>query len=201
MREAHSDLLADGSLRQLQVAVGKFAFTVGRHFTAAAVVEAHDGLILSARPQQRIFVDPVGFGQRDAKSGAEGVGAGVIDRAVAGDHRYRTIGEVAKRHPQVAIDQLIGAVTNDDVDTTALFVERDHPVRAIFIAAARRGADVIPVGHRRAQRVAGFIVPEIEVFAAVVRRATAGDPGNIHQVDDRLVFYRRDRFAGHRNVR
>ena len=159
VREAHADLLADGSRRQFQIAVGKFAFAVGRHFTAVAVVEAHEGLILPARPQQRIFIDPVGFGQRDAKSGAEGVGAGVIDRAVTGNHRYRTIGEVAKRHPQVAIDQLIGAVTNDDVDTTALFVERNHPVRAIFIAAARRGADVIPVRYRRAQRVAGFVVP------------------------------------------
>ena len=159
MRETHADLLIDRSRRQFQVTVGKFAFAIRRHFTAVAVVEAHDGLVLSARPQQRIFIDPVGFGQRDAKSGAEGVGAGVIDRAVTGDHRYRTIGEVAKRHPQVAIDQLIGAVANDNVNTAALFVERDHPVRAIFIAAARRGADVIPVRYRRAQRVAGFVVP------------------------------------------
>jgi hypothetical protein len=38
----------------------------------------------------------VRIGQRHAKGGAEGVGAGVIDRAVAGDDRYRAIGEIAK---------------------------------------------------------------------------------------------------------
>lgn len=64
------------------------------------------------------------IGQRHAKGGAEGIGAGVIDRAVASDDRYRAIGEIAKRDAQVAVDKLIGAIADDNVDASALFSQR-----------------------------------------------------------------------------
>ena len=115
-----------------------------------AVVQPDDWLVFASRPQQRRFINPVRFGKRHAESGAEGVSARVIDRAVTRDHRYRAIGEVAKGHAQVAVDQLVGAISDDDVDTTALFIQWNDPVRAVFIATGRRRADVIPVGYRRA---------------------------------------------------
>ena len=201
MREAHAHLLADGGGGQLDIFIGKFAVTVGSHLTAVAVIEAHNGFIFPARPQQSGLIDPMRIGQRHAKGGAEGVGAGVIDRAVAGDDRYRPIGEITERDAQVAVDKLIGAIADDNVDTSALFGQRDHPVRAIFVAAGRRGADIIPVRHRRAQRIAGFVIPQIEVFAGIVGRRAAGDAGDIDEMNDSLVGRGLYRFARDGNVR
>ena len=159
MREAHAYLLADGGGGQLDIFIGKFAVTVGSDFTAVTVIETHNRFIFPARPQQGGFINPVRLGQRHAKGGAEGVGAGVIDRAVAGDNRYRAIGKITEGDAQIAVDKLIGAIANDNVDTSALFGQRDHPVRAIFVAAGWRGTDIIPVRHRCAQRITGFVVP------------------------------------------
>ncbi len=127
MREAHAYLLVDGGGGQLDIFIAKFAVTVGGHLTAVAVIEAHNGFIFPTRPQQSSLIDPVRIGQRHAKGGAEGVGAGVIERAVTGDDRYRPIGEITERDAQVAVDKLIGAIADDNVDASALFSQRGSP--------------------------------------------------------------------------